>query len=209
MIVKSKVIRRWLAGFLCFVMMVGILPSTISHAAGDTEDNSIWTDDGAYDAGLYASDEGDWVINDGADLAALAKKVNNGSSFSGYTITLGRDIDLSGKVWAPIGSNAAKFAGMFDGQGHTISGMMITGDLPQYTGLFGFVSADGMVKDLAVQGSIDGATTASNSYIGGFAGYEQGGLLRYHKRCVCYCGSQFQRQRLYWRCIRLSWLERR
>ena len=91
---------------------------------------TFWTDDGNYDAALYASAPGNWVISDAADLAALAKKVSDGLTFEGYTVTLAADIDLSGHRWIPIGyhtysSNAGvTFNGTFEGGGHNITNML-------------------------------------------------------------------------------------
>ena len=92
--------------------------------------SSFWTDDGNYDAVLYASAPGDWVISDAADLAALAKKVNDGFTFEDCTVTLAADIDLSGHRWNPIGCwyfdtiyVSAPFKGTFDGRMHKITGM--------------------------------------------------------------------------------------
>ena len=86
--------------------------------------SSFWTDDGNYDAELYASAPGNWVISDAADLAALAKKVGDGLTFEGYTVTLAADIDLSGHRWIPIGyRNGGAFKGTFEGGRHKITNM--------------------------------------------------------------------------------------
>ena len=86
--------------------------------------SSFWTDDGNYDAVLYASAPGNWVISDAADLAALAKKVGDGLTFEGYTVTLAADIDLSGHRWIPIGyRNGGAFKGTFEGGRHKITNM--------------------------------------------------------------------------------------
>ncbi|MBR3787943.1 MAG: hypothetical protein IKJ85_06080, partial [Firmicutes bacterium] len=69
--------------------------------------------------------------------------------FEGVTFTLTRDIKLS-EPWRPIGiDNTAYFAGVFDGNGHTISGLDI---ITSYggSGLFGYLS--GEVRDLKVKG---------------------------------------------------------
>ena len=62
-------------------------------------------------------------------MAQLAYMVNNGQNFSGKTVTLGADIDLSAHYWVPIGcekdaeASAIGFNGTFDGALHTISGI--------------------------------------------------------------------------------------
>ena len=60
------------------------------------------------------------------DLLAVSSYV--GKTYSNYTIKLTADIDLTGKEWKPIGSTLDKaFMGVFDGNGHTIKGLTITG----------------------------------------------------------------------------------
>ena len=151
---------------------------------------SFWTDEGNYDAALYASEPGDWVIYDAADLAALAKKVESGSTFKGCTVTLAADIDLSGHLWIPIGYLARTasgpihlvFEGTFDGGLHKITGMFAC---PQgysrsiaEVGLFGYVN-EGTVRDLLLFGTVSysSAIGGSNS-VGGLVGYLNMGTLQ-------------------------------
>ena len=79
-----------------------------------------------------------------ADLANLASAVNSGVNMSGKTFLLMNDIDLSGLNWVPIGyyidwnnSNNKPFSGVFDGQGHSIIGLTISGGQND-AGLFGY-----------------------------------------------------------------------
>lgn len=71
------------------------------------------------------------------------------------------DIDLSSicnetNPWEPIGngggtSGGNTFEGSFDGQGHSVKNLYVTGN--GNAGLFGYVSAEGTVKNLGVSGS--------------------------------------------------------
>lgn len=71
------------------------------------------------------------------------------------------DIDLSSicnetNPWTPIGngggiSGGNTFEGSFDGQGHSVKNLYVTGN--GNAGLFGYVSAEGTVKNLGVSGS--------------------------------------------------------
>ena len=124
-----------------------------------------------------------FTISTVEELLAFAGMVNGsgGSSakdFSGKTITLTTDLDLSDVEWVPIGCydtltarGRAPFAGTFDGQNHTISNISLTygttDEEPLYdaAGLFGVVS--GKVVNVNVTNlSIAGA----NQFIGGIAG---------------------------------------
>lgn len=91
---------------------------------------------------------------------------------------LAADLDLSGYAgWTPIGTYAAPFTGTFDGQGHVISHLTI-GGLLTYGGLFGRVSATGVIKNLGLEqvsirisGSVNGSC-----YVGGIAGQMGGNV---------------------------------
>ena len=151
---------------------------------------SFWTDEGNYDAALYASEPGDWVIYDAADLAALAKKVESGSTFKGCTVTLAADIDLSGHLWIPIGyfsrtasgSTPLLFEGTFDGGLHKITGMFAC---PQgysrsiaEVGLFGYVN-EGTVRDLLLFGTVSYSSAIGGSNaVGGLVGFLNEGTLQ-------------------------------
>ena len=83
-------------------------------------------------------------IRTAQELRQLAEAVKSGLvNPSGVTYTLEADIDLSvlDGDWEPIGGYGHRFTGIFDGQGHTISGLKITVN-PMYEGqgLFGVVS---------------------------------------------------------------------
>ena len=118
-----------------------------------------------------------FYISTAAQLAGLAKLVNEGNNFSKKTIQLTKDIRLNeqdvptgGHEWTPIGNNKKKFQGTFDGDGHTISGLYINADKVNFQGLFGF--STGTVKNLIVTGNIT-ATNANN--IGGVVGINNNG----------------------------------
>ena len=140
------------------------------------------------DARLNYKNEGDgtaenpYKISLPKQLAALATEVNNGT----YTGTeqhfaLQGDLDLSDyEDWTPIGSTTHPFTGVFDGQGHTISGLTINNNNPNDVkewGLFGMVQ-DATIKNVRVDGNItlsnfgdwdDGAEENFDG-IGGIAG---------------------------------------
>ena len=110
-----------------------------------TEDFNIFFYGGATSVTLYAN----WIegiqIHSEEDLAALAKKVNDGLDQQGKTYILMNDISLSGD-WTAIGEisldeQAKAFYGTFNGNGHTIT---LNGSQP----VFGRVR--GTVKDLKV-----------------------------------------------------------
>ncbi len=112
------------------------------------------------------------TITNASQLMSLAYLVNNeGRSFAGETIILGADLDLSGVEFTPIGDGAldqqsrVKFNGTFDGGGHTITlGALNGGGNGPCFGLFGYLGAGAVVKDLTVDGNISLDTKESGSY---------------------------------------------
>ena len=82
------------------------------------------------------SKEKPYLISNDLELARLAHEVNNGTElqmFSQKYFKLTKDIDLSKGLWTPIGtaqgiakaSDGHFFAGKFDGDGHSISNMLV------------------------------------------------------------------------------------
>ena len=68
----------------------------------------------------------EYQISKPQHLAWIAKQTNDGSkTFSGNTIKLMKDIDLSANKWVPIGNNARAFEGSIDGGGHRIFGLSV------------------------------------------------------------------------------------
>ncbi|MBR4152436.1 MAG: hypothetical protein IKT98_05700, partial [Selenomonadaceae bacterium] len=122
------------------------------------------------------------TITTAEQLAALAAAVNDGTDYSGITIKLDADLDLSGYNWTPIGnynynynynnSNYNKFKGTFDGQGHTISGLTYqTYSHNNYVGLFGLVDTGGTVQNVTL---INVNIWGNAERVGGIAGDNHG-----------------------------------
>ena len=110
------------------------------------------------------------TITTAAELFAFAEQVNTQNT-SYRIIRLGADIDLQNVAWTPIGQAGAKqFAGVFDGNGHTIYNLNIdetaNGGANHSSGLFGWLNG-AVVKNL----TIDGATVKGNHNVGVIAGY--------------------------------------
>ncbi len=157
-----------------------------------------WSD---YAAISFSSQNGITItINSAEELALLAKNVNSGTTYEGYTIKLGANIDLSGHNWTPIGKdNNNSFKGTFDGNNanYTISNLTVNSG--NYVGLFGSVGESGTVKNVTLKnvnitgsseigalvgwngGTISGCTVSGKvtgtSNVGGIVGYQYGGTV--------------------------------
>ncbi len=89
---------------------------------------------------------------------------------------LAANIDLSSiDNWQPIGDEANRFTGSFDGQDYQISGLNSSGY--QYAGLFGRVNG-GSISNLGVLvGTISSSSTSSVSDAGGLVGEARGSSI--------------------------------
>lgn len=152
---------------LALAALVWIAVPVSARAEGETVDT--W--DGtavAFNKGNGTEDD-PWLIENAEQLAYLAQQVNNGTDYRWVHFRLVSDLDLSGKEWTPIGINGKSFWGGFNGGGHTITGMTITGDR-DYVGLFGecnnFTVPSSYIKSVTVKG----AKISGHSFVGAIAG---------------------------------------
>lgn len=76
-------------------------------------------------------------------------------------------------TWKPIGSSPDRYAGTFDGQGHTISGLYCNGS-GDYVGLFGFMAGAGTIKNVTVARSY----FKGNNFTAGICGYNNAGIIQ-------------------------------
>lgn len=129
--------------------------------AGLTEDLSKPWDGERYDVSWYDAAGTTFTISNYTQLAGLARLANGTAegvtsavNFRNKTITLAADINLGGQTWTSIAASGKEFCGTFDGQGHTIRGLA-------GSALFGTLGSDGTVKNLSVDGKIEGNSTAA------------------------------------------------
>ncbi len=102
---------------------------------------------------------------------ATAAQLNDVRNYTTAHFILLNDIDLTIDYpsWTPIGKTTPYFNGVFDGNGHIISGISITSSSGNYTGFFGVVG--GTVKNLGVKGSVTATTVSNGGGAGLLAGY--------------------------------------
>lgn len=141
---------RALSLLLALLMVLGLLPGTAMAAEGE-------------DAILISTAE---------ELAAFRDRVNSGENTLDVVLTA--DIELSGD-WTPFNPNdgyvASAYAGTFDGNGHTISGLSVNATAANQ-GLFGVING-ATIKNLKIEGHV----TSSNNYVGGIVGKIQQGTI--------------------------------
>ena len=124
----------------------------------DKFDIAVW-DGQSTNAPVDSNGDGIYEISAGAQLAYLAAAVNGTLptttatraqvDWSKQKYILTQNIYLGDNEWTPIGNSTNKFQGTFDGQGHKIANLLITGN-NSYVGLFGFTT-NGEIKNLVVE----------------------------------------------------------
>lgn len=156
------------------------LTALAASAANESAWNGTTVEPGKDASGVYQ-------IGTAEELAWLAAEINNSSNNSqSYSAVLTADIDLGYRPWTPIGcyvdwQSNHPYRGVFDGQGHTVTGLYVTALSNGYAGLFGYTSGSTTIKNLTVEGEIrleDVSTTAK--HIGGIVGEANAKL----ERCV-------------------------
>lgn len=118
------------------------------------------------DVTLPTEVDGVYTITTPAELAGIAKLVNDGDNMSGKTVKLAADLDLNNRPWTPIGhyegTNATTnkpFSGTFDGDGHTISNLkLVSGKVNTGLGLFGLFGSNSTpmpeIRNLTIDGAV-------------------------------------------------------
>ena len=168
------------------------------------------------DTSWYDAEATDLEIQDAADMYGFMKLLAEGSTFEGQTVTVMADLvmnptdentvskwqagsEVPNNKWvSSYTGKTTNFAGTFDGNEKTISGIYCVGDY-EYLGLFGTIQTGGTVKNFKltnsyfkqtgtgstgsiageVQGTIDGVYTdaiveGTATYIGGIAALTSG-----------------------------------
>ena len=155
---------------ICFIALALLLGMTQSVWA---ETTGQWADNCDASWGSDYSTSYNFTVSTAAQLAKFASMVNAGNNFNGKTVTLAADIDLTDHYWTPIGIGVPSdyvFKGTFDGAGHTISGINMSGNGRQ--GLFGTI-AGATIKNLKLSASTFNLT--NNSNVGGIVAYVKKG----------------------------------
>ena len=106
-----------------------------------------WADGGgesgeAEDLGYSIQDDGSYMVYNTDGLLAWNKAAQKDESIN---CTLTADIDLTGKEWTQVGTWPPGYSGIFNGQGHRITGLNFSAAT---TELFGLLNERGVIKNL-------------------------------------------------------------
>ena len=93
---------------------------------------------------IYTENGFAWLVN-----VVNGKNGATQNSFSGKTVTLKNDLDMTDYRWMSIGTYTTQFQGTFNGNGYTITGLWNDDRLGE-PGMFGHVGENGVVKNVFV-----------------------------------------------------------
>lgn len=171
-------------GVLLAVCMV-ITMNVVSAYADSSVPVTRWDNYAATKfAGGTGTKDDPYRIENGEQLAKLAKDVSAGNTHKGEYFRLEKNVDLSAHRWIPIGdfggSSYKSFEGFLDGNCKTISGMVVDQSKDQQSaGLFGYISnaTNGNevgVKDLTIANA---ALYVDESILADPRGFVSAGIL--------------------------------
>ena len=179
---KSRIVKSWMLFVCCLCLL------TLPVFAGDTAD--VWDGTVAKPTKLVEKDGNYYYeISTCEQLAFVAQ---NGGDWLTYNYLLVNDLILnettpewdeegnctnsvSLRKWTPIGETFDDFVGIFDGEGHVVSGLYVNVTDSNEAGLFGCADTQSIIRDLSVK----------NAYVKG--GIEVGGLVGYTSGNITNC----------------------
>ncbi|MBQ7098218.1 MAG: right-handed parallel beta-helix repeat-containing protein, partial [Oscillospiraceae bacterium] len=121
--------------------------------------------------------DGVYEIGNAGQLYWFASQVDRGELDADAVLTADITVNQDGeeRKWNAIGANSKKYAGIFDGQGYTVSGLYYNNDstVAGYIGLIASLDEGGVVKNVTVADSY----LCGYRYIGAIVGQNYGGTV--------------------------------
>ena len=145
--------KRIVSILLCLLLIVGVAQPVAAQKPETEEARSL-----------------DLVITDTNSFLQFAQNCRLDSYSRDLYVILEADIDLADVDFSSI----PHFSGIFDGQGHTVSGLQLATD-GSAQGLFRYLTDTAVVQNLAVLGTVEPG--GSRNLIGGIAGENSGSIL--------------------------------
>lgn len=125
--------------------------------------------------------ENPYQIGSAEELYWFAEQVNSGNNainavlIDNITVNTNvldsRGVNESDFIsWTPIGNSNNKYSGVFDGQGHTVSGLYFNDSSVDYVGFFGYIVDGATISNLSIADSY----LSGKFYVGGICGESEG-----------------------------------
>lgn len=119
-----------------------------------------------------------YTISNPEQFKYFAEQVKLGHDFESEYISLETDLIVAETRWEPVGNRSRRFKGHFDGNGHTISGILLAKQDADVFGFFGYVQS-GSISNLNITAKIDASNISSDftAYIGAVAGRSDADII--------------------------------
>ncbi|MBP3345070.1 MAG: InlB B-repeat-containing protein, partial [Clostridia bacterium] len=163
---------------------VGLPALHIMSNASATTVTATWQQTWATEPSIPTGDGTEYnpyIIDSAEKLGWIANQTDGVVSLSGVYFKQAANIDLSGKIWMPIGNTTA-FAGNYDGGGYSVSGITFYSGEREYVGLFG--QTDGANISNIIIAAVENAestNTENCNYVGSIVGEAKNTSL---KKCT-------------------------
>ena len=153
---KCKILKAIALPLLAIIfvasVLLGVFADRIDFFANADSQTPTSTNPNAWDGvssdtSFYTFSSNTLHIYTPNQLKGLQTLAGNGFTFEGLTIQLETDIDLGGHDWYPI----ENFAGIFDGNGHTVSNGVLNIVGSANVGFFGTVDKIVTIKNLTLK----------------------------------------------------------
>ena len=146
------------------------------------------------DTSWYDAEKSEYTIDTVAQLYGF-KQLSDTTDFAGKTVKLGADITVNtgeagtwadtppANAWVSIGTASLPFAGTFDGQGHTVSGLYMSAS-GQNVGFFGITTTACLIKDFRLLNSYFANSATGDVYMGSIVGQLKGKLCDVYSNAI-------------------------
>ena len=122
--------------------------------------------------------DGVYEIDNAGKLYWFAAQVNGGATDISGILTADITVNegtmtektANARLWTPIGDSTNKYTGIFNGDGHTVSGLYFNDTSMNYIGMFGYLETNGKVQNVGVINSY----FYGKRYVGGLVGRNYG-----------------------------------
>ncbi|MBE6795881.1 MAG: hypothetical protein E7533_04785 [Ruminococcaceae bacterium] len=197
----NRTIKKIFSIALCLALVMSYVPMVSITASAAATDTTVTIDTGTSVTLRDADSNGYYEIGTADELYAFAAAVNDGNYAINGELTaditvnenvLTSDGGLNGNVsnfreWTPIGNGDNNYAGIFEGNRNTVSGLYFNDDTVDYVGLFGAIGRAGKVQNVGV---IDSYFNAE-AYVGGVVGYNKGTMTNCYNTGTVICAVRF------------------
>lgn len=158
------------------VRVTGSLAGYVEAKTGtirDGEEAGIWPEDQCSEPAVKS---GVYQISSEKELKWFVNAINGGNTSANGALTADLSLNSEGDDgnWYPIGNDKNPYTGTFDGQNHSVKGIVIRNQKTEQ-GFFGNIDGKGTVKNLKVSGDIKASGDSLST--GGIAGYLEGKII--------------------------------